>query len=416
MGGGRWRALRPNLLVGFEPSHRPPSLGLVAVRGSAEVVFAMPTGEAFALDVSPRKLSWDRAGTTSQVELARFLAHAQQRAAPELDRLIGPLALRLDVGLPRIVDPLHEHDLDNFLYPLVKALGAARFVSVWGTKAPGEQSSLRIEQARSAAPPRGWQHWEAHTTASTSHETEWKRQVKAALAGAFELPAGPVGLQVVFTVGPTRSWLNLWKMAIDALDPLLGRAYPDDEFDPTDGRVVRLGLHVRVDPAAHHESRVTVWATSASPEWPEAAWFTAMSERDRYSWVAEHEQRSAPSRRTRRGTPVTTRPGGSTEGATQETRLGLPSTPAGRTPSVLRELTSLEDFRKALGVGAAIVITDTASGARFHSAPAVCRGVREEYFVQKVLVGGMRNGRYYTGADEATAQERWPSLRRCKSC
>ena len=375
----------------------------------------MPSGKAFGLDLRPRKLSWDRAGSRPQVELGRFLAHAEKRAASSLGHLSGPLALRLDVGLPGNVDPLHEHDLDNFLYPLTKALDAARFVSVWGTKAPGEQSFLRIAQARSVAPPQGWQRWQAQTTVSTSHETEWKRQVKAALARTSELPPGAVGLQLVFTVGPTRSWLNLWKMAIDALDPLLGRSYPDDEFDPKDGRVVRLGLHLRVDPAANHETRVTVWATPAPPEWPETAWLTAMNEPDRHAWLVEHEQRSTPSRRTRRDTSVKTRPGGSAQDAAQQAQRSTPMPPVRAFPSALRELASLEDFRTALAAGAAIVITDNSSGACFHSTPAICRGVREEYFVQKVIEGGKRHGRYYA-ADEATARERWSSLRRCRSC
>src|SRR5204863_8126695 len=119
-------------------------------------------------------------------------------------------------------------------------------------------------------------------------------------ASASELPPGPVGIQLVFTVGPARSWLNLWKMAIDTLDPLLGRSFPDDEFDPKDGRIVRLGLHVRVDSTLAHETDIAIWARPASPEWPEIAWFSALSEPERASWLASHAQRSAAHRRSRR--------------------------------------------------------------------------------------------------------------------
>lgn len=34
----------------------------------------------------------------------------------------------------------------------------------------------------------------------------------------------PVRMQMSFTVGPGRNWLNLWKPAIDALGKILGHA------------------------------------------------------------------------------------------------------------------------------------------------------------------------------------------------
>ena len=48
----------------------------------ADPLFALPEGEAIALDLMPRKVSWDRAGATSQVELGRYVAHVTERAAP----------------------------------------------------------------------------------------------------------------------------------------------------------------------------------------------------------------------------------------------------------------------------------------------------------------------------------------------
>ena len=62
----------------------------------------------------------------------------------------------------------------------------------------------------------------ARTTASASTPA-YKEQILAAVAGAAELPAGPVGIELAFVVGPGRNWLNLWKPTIDSLDPLLGR-------------------------------------------------------------------------------------------------------------------------------------------------------------------------------------------------
>jgi hypothetical protein len=209
-----------------------------------EPLYAIPSGEPLDLALAPRKTSWDAGTSTAQIELGRYLDHVAAVAAPRLHELTGALALRLDVGLPAGIDPLFEHDLDNFLHPVVKQLGGRRFVSAWATKAPGDRSHLRIEPAEPTSQEAGWQRWPGRTTASTAREREWKDQVKAALAGTTELPAGPVGVQISLTVSPERSWPNLWKMVIDALDPVLGRSFPDDEYDPRDGRVVRLGIHV----------------------------------------------------------------------------------------------------------------------------------------------------------------------------
>jgi hypothetical protein len=268
---------------------------------ASDPLFAMPAGEQITLELAPRKTSWDGGEATSQRELTRYLGHAEQLAAPALEVLPGPLAARLDIGLPAAVDPLFENDLDNFLHPLIKRLGGKRFASAWATKAPGERSYLRIEAARPVAPDQGWQRWPARTTVSTANEKAWKDQVKAALTTAQELEPGPVGLQVSFTVGPGRSWLNLWKLAIDGLDPLLGRSFPDDEYDPKDGRVVRLGMHLRVDPALGSGTVLAIHARPAPLDWPELAWLSAMSEADRVGWLAEHQRRCAPTRRSRRG-------------------------------------------------------------------------------------------------------------------
>jgi hypothetical protein len=115
------------------------------VTEQAGVVYAAAMGEPIELAMAPQKLSSDRTGAPSQLALARYLGHAKERATPALQTVSGPLALRLDVGLAAGVDPLHEHDLDNFLHPLVKHLDpkCERFVSAWATKAPRTASYLR---------------------------------------------------------------------------------------------------------------------------------------------------------------------------------------------------------------------------------------------------------------------------------
>ena len=109
-------------------------------------------------------------------------------------------------------------------------------------------------------------------------------------------------MQISLIVDPSRSWPNLWKMAIDALDPILGRSFPDDEWDPKDGRVVRLGIHVREDRSVGWDVPFVIRARPAALDWPEMTWFAAMGETERAEWLANHERRWGPHRRSRRGT------------------------------------------------------------------------------------------------------------------
>jgi len=43
---------------------------------------------------------------------------------------------------------------------------------------------------------------------------------------ASPLPPGPVRMELGFTVGPVRGWMNLWKPTLDALGQILGHARP----------------------------------------------------------------------------------------------------------------------------------------------------------------------------------------------
>ena len=63
-------------------------------------MFAIPAGPAVQLDVEPRLASWNRAGDPDQMKLEAFLAATEQLLRPRYEQLTGPLALRLDIGLP----------------------------------------------------------------------------------------------------------------------------------------------------------------------------------------------------------------------------------------------------------------------------------------------------------------------------
>jgi hypothetical protein len=92
--------------------------------------------------------------------------------------------------------------------------------------------------------------------------TAYKQQIHDQLAHAAVLPDGPVRLELSFTIGPRRNWLNLWKPTIDALDALLGRTHPDRAWHPRDGRITALGLHHTTDPAIRNDVIIAIVAAA----------------------------------------------------------------------------------------------------------------------------------------------------------
>lgn len=249
-------------------------------------LFEIPGGPAVKLGLAPRLESWERYEDPAQVALREFVGHVRDLIEPALDSIEGPLAFRLDVGLAETLDPLWQRDLDNYLFPIARML-PHRVVSVWATKQRGEGSCVRLEAAVPASgPPAGWR--EITVPRSRCAEAEWKRAVLQAVPDESELPPGPVALQLAFSTGPSRNWTALWKPTIDALAPLLGRTYPHREWNPQDGRIVRLGLHHRIDPALGDDASVTVYARPADEDWPEVRWLSSMGPTDRQAYQDQY--------------------------------------------------------------------------------------------------------------------------------
>jgi hypothetical protein len=217
-----------------------------------------------------------------------------ERIDPLVHELAGPLAFQLHVGLPENTDPLWERDLDNYLYPIARTL-PERVVSVRGTKGRGGPSTVRLE----AAVPAVELMIGFDVARSAPDEATWKRAVHGAVKPATELPEGPVALELAFTVGPAVNWPGIWKASIDGLSPLLGRTYPDREWNPLDGRIVRLGLHKTVDASYGREASMTVLGTVADERWPELAWLAALGPDERSAFVQQHraKQRNQAARR-----------------------------------------------------------------------------------------------------------------------
>lgn len=212
----------------------------------------MPQSEPRRLKVRPRLASWMAANHPDQVRLHAYLRYVTDLVSAPA----GELAVRLDVGLPRDLDLLDQRDLDNYLQPVATRLSPT-VTSFWATKSHQFPSLLRVEPARPADSP------EVHarvTTMAAGDSKKYKEQVRDAVAGLDVLEDGPVGLEIAFVVGPKRNWLNLWKPTIDALGPVLGSARPSKPWHPCDGRIVRLGLHNRVDPQLGNQVRIALHA------------------------------------------------------------------------------------------------------------------------------------------------------------
>jgi hypothetical protein len=187
-----------------------------------------PASADVPLPTVPRLASWDAVGSASQTGLRAYLDELEQLAAPLMVSTNGDLAFALDVGLPHGTDLLDQHDLDNYLSPAVRHLTKAfgrPFVSVSGTKRHAATSFFGIGPAQSAEPTSVGHPYELRTTAS-SETAAFKQQIADALRGARPVAPGPVALDIVFGVGPARSWINLWKPTIDGLGALLGASSP----------------------------------------------------------------------------------------------------------------------------------------------------------------------------------------------
>jgi hypothetical protein len=231
---------------------------------SSAAFFARPRGDVLLLQVDPVLASWDAKQSASQQRLELFLGHATHMLAPRLARLAdGPIALRMDVGVPDREDWLQHHDLDNFAYPLamrLHQLADRQLDCVWVTKSRRAGSGISVGRALNCDPPAGAVMAQVRTHAS-AETIEFKEQVREGI-GQSPLPAGPVALEISYGVGPGRNWPNLWKPTIDSLAGLLGSDGGRD-WHPQDGRITELGLHRREDPTLGHDVEITVAARPA---------------------------------------------------------------------------------------------------------------------------------------------------------
>jgi len=204
----------------------------------------------------------DKADHPSQIRSREFVEDTADLIAGS--RIDGRWALRLDVGFPADKNLLHQSDLDNYAYPLAARLRDDRLVSVWCTKQHSDESYVRIEAARETSPALTDVIVAAPTASYAKPGGLYKKQVRAAVAGVPELRPGAVRLELVFVVGFTMNYLNLWKPTIDALGPILGSDNSGREWSPDDGRITELGMHLAIDSTSPYGVRIGIAASPAS--------------------------------------------------------------------------------------------------------------------------------------------------------
>lgn len=223
-------------------------------------LYDRPNRHVIPLSTPPRLESWDAASSPSQVALRGYVDELAELAEPKLRAFSGPPALALRVGLPPDVAlDSGGRDLDNYVFPVVRRLGADRFDAVWAEKAHGASSLAVDSMSPIQAPPvsEGWSFAGA-VPGSSAQSKRWKEELSSQFP-QVDTGTGPIALHVAFRVSKARNWSALWKPAIDSLGGILGVENLSQPFHPRDDRIVVLGLHRMIDEAMGWKVAVGAW-------------------------------------------------------------------------------------------------------------------------------------------------------------
>lgn len=242
-------------------THRPVYSDLPADRRNpaAFIVRNRPEVSWSDLPLAPRLESWMSKDHPDSVRLREFIDDAVPRLAHHVEgeRCGLELTVRLPDGL--LIDQ-GGRDLDNYLFPLVNKLGAARLVSVFGTKETGALSRARAGVVRDEAPPMtGWS-FASSEAIGPAGSILWRDSVKANLSLSESAPSGPLEVQVTFR-GSRGNWHYDWKATIDALGAILGLE-PNGRH-ANDSRITRLALHRMHDSRLAPRTLIGIWWRAA---------------------------------------------------------------------------------------------------------------------------------------------------------
>lgn len=225
-------------------------------------LFARPDVAArIQLAGEPVLESWNAADHPDQLRLRAYLDVVAEQLGIADWPVQEQRTIELVVGLPRTVPLDHGgRDLDNYLYPLVRRLGASRIAAAFARKVHQPYSTIAAGHAVLDAEPAQPPPLTIRTSVS-AQSTAWKQTVHQACSKlvAQPLPPGSVAIRIRLGVSRQRNWAALWKPTIDALGPLLGMPDPARPFRPDDDRVVDLELHRRIDETLRNDVLVEAW-------------------------------------------------------------------------------------------------------------------------------------------------------------
>ena len=99
--------------------------------------------------MTPRLESWEAKTHPAQIALAKYLDHIERLLVGRMPADDG-LSLELIVGVPDAGRLLKGGDLDNYAFPVIRRLGAARLSSVWVRKEVGADHTICVGAAQRA--------------------------------------------------------------------------------------------------------------------------------------------------------------------------------------------------------------------------------------------------------------------------
>lgn len=227
-------------------------------------------------DIVPRLACWEAKTHREQIALQRYLDGVMDALAPLLSGNSG-LFLHLDIGLvpsEQVLKSKHPEnylltgkDLENYLTPLFGGtrLDPSQFRLVSATKRVGGGSRLVVGRAmprERGAGDTSWSHFACRSRIGDKG-ADWKADLRAQLAkaGPELLPDGAVEVEVGWRceAKTASKWSNWWKPTGDTMGPVLGEPYADQPFNPADGRIVSLALHLITDPPLSKAVDVGMW-------------------------------------------------------------------------------------------------------------------------------------------------------------
>ena len=215
--------------------------------------------------IEPLLASWNSKTDPAQIRLQRYLDDLQSAVGTLPSE--QPLFLHMQIDVKQPERLLRHYDLENYLTPVVSRFGARHFTFVSATKSVGRGSYLTVGQATLLGQYpvlKGWSNSACHA-GSGATKKEWKEGIRNTLSSTNpqQLPSGPVAVHLAWRCARQRNWAMFWKPTGDAMGPVLGEPSSQHPFNPSDDRIVSLGLHLNPDDGMGYDVDVGMWWRSA---------------------------------------------------------------------------------------------------------------------------------------------------------